>query len=118
MTSAINIPAAGPACPTRTRHRFVVRHAWNGVVTACPRPRTSLHGAFDDAVDQLFGRERHLDVDLRELRLAIGAQILVAEAADDLEVAIQPAIIRICLKICGDCGSAKNSPGCTRLGTR
>ena len=29
-----------------------------------------------------------------------------------------PLIIRICLKICGDCGKAKNSPGCTRLGTR
>jgi hypothetical protein len=29
-----------------------------------------------------------------------------------------PAIIRICLNSCGDCGSAKNSPGCTRLGTR
>ena len=39
-----------------------------------------LDGAFDDAVDELFGRERHLDVDLRELGLAIGAQIFVAEA--------------------------------------
>ena len=34
-------------------------------------------------------RERDLEVDLRELRLAIGAQVLVAEALDDLEVAIE-----------------------------
>ena len=34
-------------------------------------------------------RERHLDVDLRELELAVGAQVLVAEAAHDLEVAIR-----------------------------
>ena len=33
-------------------------------------------------------RERHLDVDLRELGLAVGAQVLVAEAAHDLEVAV------------------------------
>ena len=52
-------------------------------------------------------RERHLDVDLRELGLAVGAQVLVAEAARDLEVACRsPTTIRICLKICGDCGSA------------
>ena len=34
-------------------------------------------------------RERHLDVDLRELGLAVGAQVLVAEAARDLEVAVE-----------------------------
>ena len=33
--------------------------------------------------------ERHLDVDLRELGLAIEAQVLVAEAAHDLEVAVE-----------------------------
>ena len=35
--------------------------------------------------------ERDLDVELRELGLAVGAQVLVAEAARDLEVALQPA---------------------------
>ena len=34
-------------------------------------------------------RERHLDVDLRELGLAVGAQVLVAEAPHDLEVAVE-----------------------------
>ena len=33
--------------------------------------------------------ERHLDVELRELGLAVGAQVLVAEAAGDLEVAVE-----------------------------
>ena len=34
-------------------------------------------------------RERHLDVDLRELGLAVGAQVFVAEAARDLEVLVE-----------------------------
>jgi hypothetical protein len=37
----------------------------------------------------LDGRERELEVDLRELELAIGALVLVAEAARDLEVAVE-----------------------------
>ena len=36
----------------------------------------------------LLVHERHLAVDLRELRLAVGAQVLVAEAAHNLEVAV------------------------------
>ena len=35
--------------------------------------------------------EAHLEVELGELGLAIGAQILVAEAADDLVVALEAA---------------------------
>jgi hypothetical protein len=34
-------------------------------------------------------REAHLQIDLRELKLAVGAQVLVAEAAGDLEVAVE-----------------------------
>jgi hypothetical protein len=37
----------------------------------------------------LDGRERELEVDLRELELAVGALVLVAEAARDLEVAVE-----------------------------
>ena len=44
--------------------------------------------AFDDVEDQLGRRKRHLEVDLRELELSIGALILVAEAARELHVAI------------------------------
>ena len=39
--------------------------------------------------DVLVLDERHLDVELGELRLAVGAQVLVAEAAGDLEVAVE-----------------------------
>jgi hypothetical protein len=42
----------------------------------------------DQLDDALHAGERHLDVHLRELRLAVRAQVLVAEAAHDLEVAV------------------------------
>ncbi len=101
-------------------HRVVERDARKRRLDLAPdRGKHRLDGAFDDAVDELLGGERDLDVDLRELGLAIGAEIFVAEAAARSGSSDPcPAIIRICLKICGDCGSAKNSPGCTRLGTR
>ena len=44
--------------------------------------------------DIVFSDERHLDVDLRELGLAIGAQVLVAEAARDLIVAFDATDLR------------------------
>ncbi len=37
----------------------------------------------------LLAREAHFKIDLRELKLAVGAQVLVAEAARDLEVAVE-----------------------------
>ncbi|MCY1211110.1 hypothetical protein D9M72_228170 [compost metagenome] len=49
------------------------------------------HGAdhaFEHLADFFFGEERGLDVDLRELRLAVGAQVFVAEALHDLVVAV------------------------------
>ena len=39
--------------------------------------------------DVLVLDERHLDVELGELGLAVGAEVLVAEAAGDLEVAVE-----------------------------
>ena len=45
--------------------------------------------AFDDAEDGLLRGEGHLEVDLGELGLAVGAQVFVAEAARDLEVAVE-----------------------------
>ena len=39
--------------------------------------------------DMLAAREAHLQIDLRELKLAVGAQVFVAEAAGDLEVAVE-----------------------------
>jgi hypothetical protein len=45
--------------------------------------------AFDERDDVVALNEAGLDVDLRELGLAVGAQVFVAEAAGDLEVALQ-----------------------------
>ena len=42
--------------------------------------------AFEDLQHVLLLDERHLAVDLRELGLTVGAQVLVAEAAHDLEI--------------------------------
>ena len=45
--------------------------------------------ALGDAEDGVHLREGHFEVDLGELGLAVGAQVLVAEAAGDLEVAVE-----------------------------
>ena len=42
------------------------------------------------ADDVLVLDERHLDVELGELGLAVGPEVLVAEASGDLEVAVEP----------------------------
>ncbi len=47
--------------------------------------------ALGDRLDVFRTRARHLDIDLAELGLAVRAQILVAEAAGDLIVAIESA---------------------------
>ncbi len=56
-------------------------------------PRTSFHSReispSIDREDVVLVDEGHLDVDLRELGLAIEAQILVAEALHDLEVPVE-----------------------------
>ena len=52
-------------------------------------PQRDQHGL--DVADDVFLRhEGGFDVDLRELGLSIKAQILVAEAARQLEVAVEP----------------------------
>ena len=49
----------------------------------------ALQKALGDGDDVVLADEGHLDVDLRELGLPVGAQILVAEAAGDLEIAVK-----------------------------
>ena len=85
-------PGVGPV-DTEPRHRLGERH---------PRPRRGRdgvplvleHGAHHslDAVDHVvLVDERHLDVELSELGLTVGAGVLVAEAACDLEVTLAAA---------------------------
>ncbi len=49
------------------------------------------HHLLDDIEDVLLAREGHLDVELREFGLAVGAQIFVAKTFDDLEIAVEAA---------------------------
>ena len=71
-------------------HRVRVRHAPERRRECRDPPRAKrAHEPLGDAHDVLLRDERRLDVDLRELRLPVGAQVLVAEAARDLEVAVE-----------------------------
>src|SRR6185503_17361183 len=71
-------------------HRLAVRHArerrLDGLARGAPDRADHPLGERRD----VFARdERALDVDLREFRLAVGTEILVAKAARDLEVAVE-----------------------------
>ena len=71
-------------------HRLGVSHAREGARHFEAAQRESGgEQLFDQLVDVLGAHERRFDVDLRELRLAVGAQILVAKAAHDLVVAVE-----------------------------
>jgi hypothetical protein len=52
-------------------------------------PEHALDERLDDRVDRLGLGERHLEIDLREFRLAVRAQILVAEAPRELVVPLE-----------------------------
>jgi hypothetical protein len=73
-------------------HRLVPRHALDG------RSRLAGHGlgrGGDGPADHLHhvlgGREAHLGVELHELELPVGAQVLVAQTPGDLVVAVEAA---------------------------
>ena len=51
----------------------------------------ALHQWLNHFVDLFFLRERHFQIDLRELRLAVSPQIFVAETAHNLEIAFVTA---------------------------
>ena len=85
--------SAGRACRSRTSPS-PRRTAAAGTASATSTPislKITLDQRLDHREDRVGPRERHLDVDLRELGLPIGAQVLVAEALHDLEVAIDAA---------------------------
>lgn len=72
-------------------HRLVVTHALerNPDLDA-HLGEQALDQALVDGEHVLPGHERHLDVELGEVGLAVGAKVLVAEAARDLHVAPDP----------------------------
>ncbi len=83
-----SVPQVGPVAAVPL-HRRRVGHARERrryrVAGLGPQRGDQPLGDRDDVLD---ADERRLDVDLRELRLAVGPQVLVAEAARHLEVAV------------------------------
>ena len=69
---------------------ILIEHVRKRVFRLDPRYGTGTHHHFFDHLKNVFlSRKRHLEIELREFRLAVGAQIFVAEALDDLEVAVE-----------------------------
>ncbi len=48
------------------------------------------HQAFHNLINIIGGDERHLHINLGEFRLAVGALVFIAEAFDDLDIAVKP----------------------------
>ncbi len=71
-------------------HRLAVREPWERRGDVAPERALHhvAHQVFVERQDVVFVHERHLDVELGEVGLPVGPQVLVAEAARDLEVAI------------------------------
>ncbi len=73
-------------------HGFRVGHAREGQIEGHARLGHHLvHHLLDEREDVLLLDEGHLDVDLGELGLTVGTQVLVAETARDLVVAFDAA---------------------------
>ena len=71
-------------------HRVVVGNARKGRGQRDPRRlEARRQKLLHHGKHVLAPREAHLQVDLRELKLAVGAQILIAEAARDLKIAVE-----------------------------
>ena len=66
-----------------------------------------LHEGLDDALDVLLAHEAHLHVHLGELGLAVGAQVLVPEAAADLDVALEATHLEQLLEELGALGQGE-----------
>ena len=74
-------------------YRFIAScQVIRGIGVGTSTPASSPHSAADDLLaeldDVVLGDERHLDVELGELRLPVGPEVLVAVAAGDLVVAL------------------------------
>src|SRR6516225_7249791 len=73
-------------------HRFRVRQAGKGKLDGYAGGLAdSLNEGLDHFIDALLLRERHLEIDLGELGLAVSAQVFIAKAAHNLEVLLEAA---------------------------
>ncbi len=74
---------------TEAVHRLVPRHPFDRRPLARDRFVRREHGLGDRRQHVVLRHEAHLDIELHELVLAIGAQVLVTQAAGDLVVAVE-----------------------------
>src|SRR5206468_7615581 len=74
-----------------TLHRIAIGQTrkWNLELAAQVAAEHRREHSLDDLEDIVLGDERHLEIDLGELGLSVGAQVLVPQASGDLEVAIE-----------------------------
>src|SRR2546430_9809600 len=69
---------------------FVIIHTRKGCLDCMSRGfKRSGQETFHYFPHAFWLRIRHLEIDLREFRLAVGAQVLVTEAAYDLEILVE-----------------------------
>ena len=76
---------------TETTHGFAPRQAQEGgiaQVVSADFLKEMFGHLFKERDDVVLLNERHLAVDLRELRLAIGTQVFITKALDNLEIAV------------------------------
>lgn len=74
------------------------------------------HEALVELQDVLHLHEAHLQVQLGEVGLAVGAEVLVPEAAGDLEVAVQPRHHQHLLEELGGLGQGVEEAGLVAVG--
>ena len=119
-TSSRELRRSGRSVPKRAIALFA-SHAGKGI-----RQRDAEH-AVEDVAHQRFHEpgdgagveEGGLDIELGELRLAVRAQVLVAEAANDLVVALEARHHQELLEDLGRLRQCEEvGPGWVRLGTR
>ena len=102
-------------------HRLAVGHAreGRGDLDAVGLAEDAREQALDERLDFLLGDEGSLEVDLREFRLPVGAQVFVAEAAGDLEIFLEAGDLQELLVLLRRLRErVKRCPGFSRDGTR
>ena len=89
-------------------HRFLPRHAGerSGNVNADGFLVSSFESAFRQGINVFGSNERGFDVDLGKLRLAVGAQIFVAETTGNLEITFHPRNHQQLLVLLGSLGQS------------
>ena len=98
---------------------YLSRGNGSGISTPMQRLENVGGQPLDDAEDVVHLDERHFQVELRELRLAVGTQVLVAQAAGDLEILVVAGHHeQSACKAAATAAGRTSCPAMTRLGTR